>query len=141
MATTPTGGTDNLADIPPTTFHSFPKLSPEIRVKIWKYACFPRSETDHGIHYVTVNIVHEDFEEEDIVTIDDNLEGYDEEFAVESDDDGYITLMAPKLPFDHAAGLSSNASACLWDARLSTACHESMLALAEYHNLQGWREL
>ncbi|UZP35082.1 hypothetical protein NXS19_002898 [Fusarium pseudograminearum] len=91
---------------------------------------------------VTVNIVHEDFEEEDTVTLDDNLEGYDEEFTVESDEDGYVTLTAPKLPFDDPAGLSRpNASACLWDAGLSTACHESRLAFAEHHNLKGWREL
>ncbi|KAH7246627.1 hypothetical protein BKA59DRAFT_528529 [Fusarium tricinctum] len=142
--TTPSGDTHDPS--PPNetspTFHLFPKLPTEIRLAIWKHACFPRSQIDHGIQYVTVNIVKEDAEEEDLVIFDDNLEGYDDELAVESDENGYITLTAPKLPFDTPAGPSRpNASACLWDVGLWTACHESRLAVAEYHNLKGWREL
>ncbi|KAH6949218.1 hypothetical protein DER45DRAFT_650097 [Fusarium avenaceum] len=142
--TTPTGDTHDPSPSNETspTFHPFPKLPTEIRLAIWKHACFPRSQIDHGIQYVTVNIVEEDYEEEDLVIFDANLEGYDEEFALESDQDGYITLTAPKLPFDKPAGLSRpNASACLWDAGLLAACHESRLVVAEYHNFKGWREL
>ncbi|SPJ74988.1 related to tetracycline resistance proteins [Fusarium torulosum] len=144
---TPTGDTRGqpAPDETVPTFHSFPKLPAEIRLQIWKYACFPRSKIDHGIQYVTVNIVHED-EEEYIVVLDDNLEGYDDEFLVETDDDGYITLTAPRRPGDKPAGVQRsssrpNASACLWDAGLLTACKESKLAITEYHDLKGWLEL
>ncbi|CAJ0552328.1 Ff.00g063070.m01.CDS01 [Fusarium sp. VM40] len=141
--TTPTGETRDqpAPDRTSPTFHPFPKLPVEIRLSIWKYACFPRSQVDHGIQYVTVNIVDEDIDEDDLVVFDDNLEGYDDELAVESDEDGYITLTAPKFPFDKPAELCRpNPSACLWEAGLLTACRESRLAVAEYHNLKGWRE-
>jgi hypothetical protein len=147
-STTPTGDTrgQQAPNETPSTFHCFPKLPTEIRLQIWKHACFPRSKIDHGIQYVTVNIVHEDADEEDCVIFDDDLEGYDDELHVESDYDGYITLTGPKRPGNEPAGVQRsasrpNASACLWDGGLLTACRESRLVITEYHDLKGWLEL
>ncbi|KAM0230175.1 hypothetical protein ACHAP5_011443 [Fusarium lateritium] len=142
---TPTGDThgQSALDKTLTTFHRFPWLPTEIRLKIWKLACFPRSETDRGIQYVTVNIDHRD--EEDIHA-DENMERYDESFIPHPDEEGYITLTAPKRPRKKPAGVQPasrrpNASACLWDAGLQMACKESKLALTEYYDFKGWLEI
>jgi hypothetical protein len=125
------------------TFHRFPDLPTEIRLQIWKNACFPRSKIDHGIHYVTANIVHEDEEEYNVV-LDYNLEGFEEDIDLEGDKNGYITLTAPKRPREnpasaHTSSSHPNASACLWDPGLLTTCKESRLAITEYYDLEGWR--
>ncbi|KAF5668347.1 tetracycline resistance protein [Fusarium heterosporum] len=133
------------------TFSSFPKLPVELRLKIWKDACLPRTTTEHGLHYVTIKIVEEDGEDEDfenMVTFDPHLEGYDDEFEVESDDTAYVTLQAmkcyqvpPNKVKANASAHHSNGSAYLWDAGLWTACKESRMAIAEYLDLSGWIKL
>ncbi|KAM0193524.1 hypothetical protein ACHAPI_007593 [Fusarium lateritium] len=146
---TPTGLTNDqpAPDKTLTTFHRFAWLPAEIRIKIWKLACFPRSKVDRGIQYVTVNIENRDEEDEDDdVLLDKNLEGYDDELSVQGDEDGYITLTAPKRPRKKPAGVQPssrrpNAAACLWDAGLQTACQESKFVVTEYYNFKRWLEM
>ena len=76
-------------------FHFFPKLPPEVRIKIWKAACLPRTSTDHGIHFITVDRVPETDDRDSKVTSHPNLEGFDEEFYdVENEENGFVTLRA-----------------------------------------------
>ncbi|KAM0490048.1 hypothetical protein ACHAP8_011971 [Fusarium lateritium] len=125
-------------------FHGFPKLPPELRIKIWKAACLPRTDSDHGLQYVTVDVVKEDWENEDVVVYNENLEGYDDEFEVESDDTGYITLRAlkrtKKRPSNSQtpSNQSNKQSAYLWDAGLWLACKESRDTITEYLAIDKW---
>lgn len=119
-------------------FHLFSKLPPELRIKIWKAACLPRSPLDHGIHYVFVNRVRESEEIEDDVTWDPNLEGYNEEFDVESDDTAYVTLRALKRERPKPRVF---ASGYLYDAGLWAACKESRGAITEYLQIERWETL
>ncbi|KAG8666709.1 hypothetical protein FPOAC2_11828 [Fusarium poae] len=125
-------------------FHGFSKLPPELRIKIWKEACLPRTDNDHGLQYVTVDLVTMASLDADEVLLDENLEGYDEEFDVESDETEYITLRAlerikkrrsnAQTPPDQ----SNKQSAYLWDAGLWLACKESRDAITEYLNINKW---
>jgi len=119
-------------------FHLFSKLPPELRIRIWKAACLPRTSTDHGIYYVFVNRVRKSEEDEDYVTLDPNLDGYDDKFDVENDETAYVTLWALKRerpePRSHASGY-------LYDAGLWAACKESRVAITEYLEIKGWENL
>lgn len=119
-------------------FHVFPKLPPELRIKIWKTACLPRTPTEHGIHYVFVNRVRDSEEIEDCVTLNDNLDGYDDEFDVENDETAYVTLRALKRERPEPRG---HASGYLYDAGLWAACKESRVAITEYLEIKGWEAL
>ncbi|RKL33129.1 hypothetical protein BFJ72_g10145 [Fusarium proliferatum] len=44
-------------EIPLTTFHSFPNLATELRLKIWKAACFPYAATKRGLHYINLESI------------------------------------------------------------------------------------
>uniref|UniRef100_A0A4E9DWY7 2EXR domain-containing protein n=1 Tax=Gibberella zeae TaxID=5518 RepID=A0A4E9DWY7_GIBZA len=130
-----------------TTFPIFPKLPVELRLKVWKAACFPRTTTDHGLHYVTVNSVEEVWDDEDtIVTLNPNLQGYDEELEVERYDTAYVKLQAFKRPQRRSATLDTsakliNSSAYLWDAGLWTAYVESRIVITKELDLMGWSRL
>jgi hypothetical protein len=41
------------------TFHSFPKLPPELRYKIWRDACIPFAKTKEGQHYIDLDSIKE----------------------------------------------------------------------------------
>ncbi|KAF5556629.1 tetracycline resistance [Fusarium mexicanum] len=43
----------------PTAFHLFPNLAPELRLKIWKAACFPYAANHRGLHYINLKHVDE----------------------------------------------------------------------------------
>ncbi|KAF9766715.1 hypothetical protein IL306_000839 [Fusarium sp. DS 682] len=132
------------------TFNLFPKLPTELQLKIWKAACLPCTDTDRGIHYVTVDVVEEDDEDEEefenCVRFDENLEGYNSEFEVESDDTGYATLRALKRtwekPTTSRQGVKSlNKSAYLWDSGLWLACKESRHVITNHLDLSEWIKL
>ncbi|RGP69255.1 hypothetical protein FLONG3_7891 [Fusarium longipes] len=125
----------------PPTFHCFPKLPPELRIKIWKAACFHRTDKDHGIHYVSVDTVVESGEDEDIVLFDDNLQGFDDEFYMEHDQNGYITLRALSRTNGQNQDNHPKQSAYLWDAGLWSACKESRNAIIKHMDLDGWLKL
>ncbi|KAK7572967.1 hypothetical protein V3481_018152 [Fusarium oxysporum f. sp. vasinfectum] len=117
----------------PPAFRYFKRLPIELRLKIWEAACLPSTDADHGLHYVTLDVVEEGVEDvddeeylENLVIFDADLEGYDEEFEVESDDTGYVTLRALKRPCEKSSEATNpNKSAYLWDAGLWLACKES----------------
>ncbi|EWY81170.1 hypothetical protein FOYG_15448 [Fusarium oxysporum NRRL 32931] len=130
-------------------FCYFKRLPIELRLKIWEAACLPSTDADHGLHYVTLDVVEEgkgsvedvDDEEylENLVIFDANLEGYDEEFEVESDDTGYVTLRALKRPCEKSSEATNpNKSAYLWDAGLWLACKESRSVIAKHLDFEGW---
>ncbi|EXK26816.1 hypothetical protein FOMG_16624 [Fusarium oxysporum f. sp. melonis 26406] len=130
-------------------FRYFKRLPIELRLKIWEAACLPSTNADHGLHYVTLDVVEEgkegvedvDDEEylENLVIFDADLEGYDEEFEVESDDTGYVTLRALKRPCEKSSETTNpNKSAYLWDAGLWLACKESRSVIAKHLNFEGW---
>ncbi|RGP74033.1 hypothetical protein FSPOR_1728 [Fusarium sporotrichioides] len=128
------------------TFHGFPKLPPELRFKIWKAACLPRTYYDHGIHYVSVDVVEEDWRTGDVVALDKNLEGYDEEFDMMSHAADYITLKALNVSKNRLVGAQTTTnhrkeSAYLWDAGLWTACRESRYAINEHQDIDGWLQV
>ncbi|KAF4341246.1 tetracycline resistance [Fusarium beomiforme] len=129
-------------------FHLFPKLPIELQVKIWKAACLPSSNADCGIHYVTVDVVEENKEDEEefenSVVFDENLEGYDDELEIESDDTGYVTLRAVKRIQEKPNTSQQpvlNTSAYLWDAGLWSACKESRHVITEHFDIDGWNKL
>ncbi|RFN44912.1 hypothetical protein FIE12Z_10847 [Fusarium flagelliforme] len=119
-------------------FHLFSKLPPELRIKIWEAACLPRTSTGHGIHYVFVNRVSESEEDEDYVTCDPNLDGYDDEFDIENDETTYVTLQALKPERPEPRG---HASSYLYDAGQWAACKESRVAIYEYLDVKRWETL
>ncbi|KAJ4122979.1 hypothetical protein NW768_009970 [Fusarium equiseti] len=121
-----------------SNFHFFPKLPPELRLKIWKAACFPRSSTDHGIHFVTVDRVPETDDLDGHVTLHPDLEGYDDEFDIENEETAYVTLRAVRRKRPETR---KNASGYLYDAGLWIACRESRGAITEHLDINGWLAL
>ncbi|KAM0372854.1 hypothetical protein ACHAO7_010754 [Fusarium culmorum] len=147
---TPSGPTDprsttQLTEISTQTFHAFPNLPPELRMKIWKASCLPRSEHDHGIQHVTADVVQEnwDGDYDEIVVCDEHLEYFEDDFDVETDEMGYVTLRASKrdtkLPVNFQTTTDqSKKSAYLWDHGLWMACRESRAAITEYLKIDSW---
>ncbi|ENH71930.1 hypothetical protein FOC1_g10002123 [Fusarium oxysporum f. sp. cubense race 1] len=43
----------------PPAFRYFKRLPIELRLKIWEAACLPSTDADHGLHYVTLDVVEE----------------------------------------------------------------------------------
>jgi hypothetical protein len=77
------------------TFHPFSRLPPELRLKIWKAACLPRSSRlERGLQYVTVDAVDtKDSWREDYVhpvTSDPILEDHDYDY----EGNEYVTMRA-----------------------------------------------
>ncbi|QKD62525.2 uncharacterized protein FOBCDRAFT_286868 [Fusarium oxysporum Fo47] len=127
-------------------FCYFKRLPIELRLKIWEAACLPSTDADHGLHYVTLDVVEEgkegvedmDDEEylENLVIFDADLEGYDEEFEVESDDTGYVTLRALKRPCEKSSETTNpNKSAYLWDAGL---CKDFPSTIVPFKKNEKW---
>ncbi|KAL9560900.1 hypothetical protein ACKAV7_014929 [Fusarium commune] len=128
-------------------FHYFKRLPIEIRLKIWEAACLPCTDADHGLHYVTLDVVEEGGEDdedekwfENSVIFDANLEGYFEEFEVESDDTGYVTLRALKRPGEKSSKTTNpvNKSAYLWDAGL---CKDFPSTIVPFKKNEKWLPL
>ncbi|PTD10164.1 hypothetical protein FCULG_00007548 [Fusarium culmorum] len=114
-------------------------------MKIWKASCLPRSEHDHGIQHVTADVVQEnwDGDYDEIVVCDEHLEYFEDDFDVETDEMGYVTLRAlkrdTKLPVNFQTTTDqSKKSAYLWDHGLWMACRESRAAITEYLKIDSW---
>ncbi|PNP58420.1 hypothetical protein FNYG_15083 [Fusarium nygamai] len=126
------------------TFHPFSRLPTELRLKIWKAACLPRSSRfEKGIHYVTVDAVSTEGDwSRDYVhpVIDDpNLEGHDYDYEGR----GYVAIRALECPWGKPGNALSpvnlpNKSAYLWDAGLWLACKESREAVLENFHFKEW---
>ncbi|KAG5821433.1 hypothetical protein H9Q74_000270 [Fusarium xylarioides] len=126
------------------TFHPFSRLPPELRLKIWKSACLPRSSRfEGGLHYVTVDAVDtRDSWREDYIhpVIDDpNLEDHD----YDDEGHGYVAMRALECPWGKTGNSLSpvnplNKSAYLWDAGLWLACKESREVVSEHSHSKEW---
>ncbi|QPC73205.1 hypothetical protein HYE68_003957 [Fusarium pseudograminearum] len=121
---------------PTPTFHGFPNLPPELRLRIWKEACLPRTHNDRAIQYVTADVVQENSEDDDVVLFDEDLE-----HDSESDDDehhktGYVTLRG--LSGKKLHNSPSTNSAYLWDQGLWMACRESRAVITKHLEIYQW---
>ncbi|CEI39884.1 hypothetical protein FVEN_g2162 [Fusarium venenatum] len=136
------GGASSSTKITAPTFHGFPKLPPELRVKIWKAACLPRTDNDHGIQYITVDVVVKDGVDEDVVILNENLDGYDANARVDRDANGYVVLRALAHTKNRSVNTPTTSndykeSAYLWDAGLWIACRESRNAIAKHLDIDA----
>jgi hypothetical protein len=105
------------------SFHPFPKLPPELRLKIWKSACFPFTPSEHGLHYV------------DLVSLTDNELPEDERVYGTPME---VIALLPDLqtsPKPQEFVGRANRSAYMWDAGLWNACRESRGVIAAHFRL------
>ncbi|KAF5630295.1 tetracycline resistance [Fusarium sp. NRRL 52700] len=125
------------------TFQLFSQLPTELRLKIWKSACLPRSSIfEAGIHYVTVDAVAIKIywaDDDHYVPGDPNLEGHDYDY----EGWGYVALRALECPWGKTGNSISpvkpvNKSVYLWDAGLWLACKESRQVVLEHLRFKEW---
>ncbi|UZP45153.1 hypothetical protein NXS19_012965 [Fusarium pseudograminearum] len=124
---------------PTPTFHGFPKLPPELRWRIWKEACLPRTKNDRAIQYVTADVVQENWDDDDFIVLDEDLDGWYNSDDEEHDDTGYVKLRALSGKKLHDSPPTN--SAHLWDRGLWMACRESRDAIAEYLEINKWLKI
>ncbi|KAH7215760.1 hypothetical protein DER44DRAFT_856458 [Fusarium oxysporum] len=92
------------------TFHPFPKLPIELRLKIWKTSCFPFADHEHGLHYI------------DLASLSDSKlpvveYGKGEPMKMTALDPDFKTSPEIQASTDHA-----NRSAYMWSVGLWKAC-------------------
>ncbi|KAF5576916.1 hypothetical protein FPANT_10697 [Fusarium pseudoanthophilum] len=111
-------------DIPPVDFQRFPDLPAELRLKIWKAACFPYAPNQRGLHYIDLETVEKGL-------INGALMGSME-----------MNALHPDFPTSHNGQLAvgrANKSAYMWDAGLWKACRESREVVSAHFQLKLWR--
>ncbi|KAF4457239.1 hypothetical protein F53441_803 [Fusarium austroafricanum] len=128
------------------TFHPFPLLPPELRIKIWEAACLSSFHKTHGIHYVDVDCVQFVQQDLDDDTFDENMEGGPRLLNHHVANRGSATLRALKSNWNTSLEKSDsvtypNRSAYMWDAGLWMACQESRAIVAKHMDLEHWVEL
>ncbi|WXC52629.1 hypothetical protein QX201_012292 [Fusarium graminearum] len=121
---------------PTPTFHPFPNLPAELRLRIWKAACLPRTQNDRAIQYVTADVVQENWDDDDLVIFDEDVEYFFESDDEEDHETGYVTLRGLSGKKLHNSPPTN--SAHLWDQGLWMACTESRRAIAKHLETHKW---
>ncbi|CVL05509.1 uncharacterized protein FPRN_14378 [Fusarium proliferatum] len=113
-------------EIPPTTFHSFPNLATELRLKIWKAACFPYAATKRGLHYINLESIGGNEISGELITQMTAMEmkALHPDFQTSSNLQGVVGR--------------ANRSAYMWDAGLWKACRESREFISRHFKLNIW---
>ncbi|KAI1013650.1 hypothetical protein LB503_010685 [Fusarium chuoi] len=116
-------------EIRPTTFHSFPNLATELRLKIWKAACFPYAATKRGLHYINLEPIGGNEISGELIT----------EMAA-------MEMKALHPNFQTSSNLQgvvgrANRSAYMWDAGLWKACRESREVISRHFKLNIWGDI
>ncbi|KAG5782449.1 hypothetical protein H9Q73_003883 [Fusarium xylarioides] len=108
-------------------FHRFPNLPAELRLKVWKAACFPCTANHRGIHYI------------DLATIGD---GSLSKFQIRDNVPMEMRALHPDCqtsPNAQGPVGRANRSAYMWDAGLWRACKESREVISMHFQLRIWR--
>ncbi|KAG7406677.1 hypothetical protein Forpe1208_v013815 [Fusarium oxysporum f. sp. rapae] len=105
------------------TFHPFPNLPPELRLQIWKSACFPFTANESGLHYADLaNLPDKNLHEaEDLYWSPIEMIALLPDFQT-----------SPK-PLESVG--RPNGSVYMWDAGLWKACRESRGVIAAHCHL------
>ncbi|KAF5581151.1 tetracycline resistance [Fusarium pseudocircinatum] len=108
-------------------FHLFPNLPTELRLKIWKSACFPYATNQRGIHYI------------DLASIGDDLRSW---IGLPTKAPMEMKALHHDFSTSHSGQRvvgRANRSAYMWDAGLWKACKESREIISTPFQLKLWR--
>ncbi|KAF5552087.1 hypothetical protein FPHYL_9034 [Fusarium phyllophilum] len=114
-------------EMSPMTFHRFRNLPTEVRLMVWKAACFPYAADQRGLHYI------------DLETVEKNL--IDGVLII---DIGSMEMKALHPDFQTSPNEQrvvgcAKRSAYMWDAGLWKACRESRDVIFMHFQLNIWR--
>ncbi|KAL2760414.1 hypothetical protein ACRALDRAFT_2024401 [Sodiomyces alcalophilus JCM 7366] len=116
------------------TFHGFPKLPPELRLRIWELSIRPRGP---GVHYFSFSKTSNKDDEKKQVNRPDSLALVNPRFF-EDGKPRYLTRYAAANPIIPIYGTAEHSwfngsrSFSRWDAGLWTACKESRYVIRRY---------
>ncbi|EWG54739.1 hypothetical protein FVEG_12869 [Fusarium verticillioides 7600] len=102
-------------------FHLFQNLPTELRLKIWKAACFPHTSSQQGLHYI------------DLASIGDDLRSWIGPMEMKALHPDFPTSRNGQRVVGRA-----NRSAHMWDAGLWKACQESREVISSHFRLKLW---
>ncbi|KAF4944808.1 hypothetical protein FGADI_12403 [Fusarium gaditjirri] len=120
-------GLKKMEEMLPTTFHRFPNLPTELRLNIWKAACFPCTANQRGLHYIDLRTLAERLIAGVVIFNRDSME---------------MRALHPDFqtsPKDQQVVGRANRSAYMWDAGLWKACRESREIISMHFQLNIWR--
>ncbi|KAF5610647.1 uncharacterized protein FSUBG_2908 [Fusarium subglutinans] len=110
----------------PTAFHLFPNLAPELRLKIWKAACFPYAANHRGLHYIDLKNIDEISGDAVVVSMTSmEVEALHPHFQTSANEQQVVGC--------------ANRSAYMWDGGLWKACRESREVISTHFRLEIWR--
>ncbi|KAF5989766.1 hypothetical protein FBULB1_611 [Fusarium bulbicola] len=109
----------------PTAFHLFPNLAPELRLKIWKAACFPYAANHRGLHYIDLKNVDEISGDAVIGMNSMEMKALHPDFQTSANEQQVVGC--------------ANRSAYMWDGGLWKACRESREVISTHFRLKVWR--
>ncbi|KAF5626894.1 uncharacterized protein FTJAE_9400 [Fusarium tjaetaba] len=108
-------------------FHLFPNLPTELRLKIWKAACFPYAKNQRGLHYI------------DLASIGDDLRSW---IGLPTKAPMEMKALHPDFPTSNSGQQvvgRANRSTYMWDAGLWKACKESREVISTHFQMNIWR--
>ncbi|PNP58426.1 hypothetical protein FNYG_15089 [Fusarium nygamai] len=112
------------SEIPATAFHRFPNFPAELRLKIWKAACFPYAADQRGLHYIDLENLGGDETSGDAMTDIKSME---------------MKALHPDFQtslHEQRVVRRPNRSVYMWDAGLWKACRESRKVISTHFQLK-----
>jgi hypothetical protein len=110
-----------------TVFHLFPNLPTELRLNIWKAACFPHTNNQHRLHYI------------DLASFGGDLRSW---IGLPTEAPMQMKAIHPNFPISHNGQRvvgRPNRSTYMWDAALWKACQEPRGVISSHFRLKLWR--